>query len=167
MLLNFLDRGFIQEQGLFQNRPVYYFSYSQEWDALPTAGIDATRQLYGGQSVSIMAIQAAIYMGFKDIFLLGVDHDWILRLAEKLPTHFYKSEESILERNGLTDWMTTNWKNEFWSNWKLWDQYEKLKVFADSKGVRIYNATAGGLLDVFERVRLESLFSSPGANEIR
>jgi hypothetical protein len=152
MLLNLLDHDTIQKYNLFRNHTVFFLDYRGEWNALQTVGIDAAKLLYPGQSVSIMAIQVAIYMGFKEIYLLGLDHDWILRLAERLPTHFYNPEESILEGSAEANWIGTNWKNELWCNWNLWDQYEKLKAFAEMKGVIIFNATAGGLLDVFEKV---------------
>mgnify|MGYP001138921770 CR=1 FL=1 len=158
IFLNYLDREFVLGHNLFKERPVYYLYFGANWDNLWIEGIDATRILYPAQSVSIMALQLAIYMGFKKIYLLGLDHDWVLRFAERLPTHFYKSEESVLEKSGLTDWEQTDWEEQFLSYWNLWQQYKKLKTFAQSKGAVIYNATAGGLLDVFERVDYNSLF---------
>ena len=38
------------------------------------------------------------------------------------------------------------------------DAYEKLKVYAEERGVKIYNATRGGALEVFTRVDFEKLF---------
>ncbi len=37
--------------------------------------------------------------------------------------------------------------------------YELCKEFAEKNGVKIYNATRGGKLEVFERVDFDSLFS--------
>lgn len=41
---------------------------------------------------------------------------------------------------------------------RLWQQYERLKELAENKGVKIVNATKGGLLDVFERADYDMLF---------
>ena len=36
--------------------------------------------------------------------------------------------------------------------------YEKAKLYADEHGIKIYNATRGGRLEVFERVDFDSVF---------
>ena len=36
--------------------------------------------------------------------------------------------------------------------------YKSAKKYADSHGIRIYNATRGGKLEVFERIDFDSLF---------
>lgn len=43
----------------------------------------------------------------------------------------------------------------------LWSQYRRLKNYAQSQSLNIYNATKGGLLDVFDRVDYDSLFPKP------
>ena len=35
--------------------------------------------------------------------------------------------------------------------------YGKLKEYAEQRGIKIYNATRGGYLEVFERVNLDDL----------
>jgi len=49
-------------------------------------------------------------------------------------------------------------ETEFASYVTLWRQYKALRAIATARGVRIFNATRGGLLDVFPRVELEALF---------
>ena len=36
--------------------------------------------------------------------------------------------------------------------------YQKAKQYAETHGIKIYNATRGGKLEVFERVDFDSLF---------
>lgn len=36
--------------------------------------------------------------------------------------------------------------------------FEKAKEYADGHGIKIYNATRGGKLEVFERVNFDALF---------
>jgi len=36
--------------------------------------------------------------------------------------------------------------------------FEKAKEYADGHGIKIYNATRGGKLEVFERVNFDDLF---------
>ena len=37
------------------------------------------------------------------------------------------------------------------------NSYQKIKEYAEQKGIKIYNATRGGYLEVFERVNLDDL----------
>jgi hypothetical protein len=165
MFFNYFDRQVILENNLFKNRKVHYLHFTSRLDDLMRDGIDATKPLYPFQSVSVAAIQLAIYMGFKEIYLLGLDHDWILRFPERLPTHFYQPPESILEKNGLIDWaeeeMEQDLEQEFYNHWILWHQYKCLKRFAGQNRIGIYNATDGGLLDVFKRVDYDALIKGP------
>lgn len=40
--------------------------------------------------------------------------------------------------------------------------YQLLKQYADKHGIRIYNATRGGNLEIFPRVALEDVLASDG-----
>jgi hypothetical protein len=159
LLLNSLDREFIESNGLLVSRSIFYLGFRSRWDRLADRGIDATRQMYRAQNVAVMAIQVAIYMGCSEIVLLGLDHDWLSRFAERLPCHFYSPDDSATERGGAQhDWKSiTNYKDCLERLLILWNQYENLKRFAESKGIRILNATRGGVLDVFDRVNYEDI----------
>ncbi|MFT6869716.1 MAG: hypothetical protein ACJA2L_000969 [Polaribacter sp.] len=60
-----------------------------------TDGIDLTKSIYRFQNISILSIQIAIYMGFKEIYLVGLDHDWILRMFDKSHMHFLKKNRRL------------------------------------------------------------------------
>jgi len=107
------------------------------------------------QSVSIMALYAAIYMGFGEIVLLGCDHDWILHLDES--RHFYDEKQHALNRNGYSEWFGARLDDYCKDYVNLWAQYRTLGKLAADRGVRILNATNGGLLDVFPRVQLQNV----------
>ncbi len=154
----YLDRELITRYGLFKNREVYYLWFGANWKDISRKGVDATKMLYPGMSVSVIAIQLALYMGFAEIYLLGLDHDWILKFSERLPNHFYPPADCVLEKSGLTYWDNFSWETEFRCLLQLWEQYRMLKTFAQNNGRTVYNATQGGLLDVFERVELHSIF---------
>ncbi|NIP55200.1 MAG: hypothetical protein GWN13_25720 [Phycisphaerae bacterium] len=96
-------------------------------------------------------------MGFKNIYLLGCDHDWILHLNTS--THFYEETEHALVREGYDEWAGSDLELTFECYLRLWQQYKTLGQIARGKSINICNATAGGLLDVFPRVGYESLFA--------
>jgi hypothetical protein len=128
-----------------------YLNLCQSADTMVGAPLDLTAHLMAPQSVTIMALQVAVYMGFKEIYLLGVDHNAILNTAGQYAnTHFYAESKALLK----TD--IGYFKDELASYLTLWGQYECLNAIAQAQGTQIFNATPGSLLDVFERKSLAS-----------
>ena len=143
--------------GLFAGRQVHYLRCGGDsWEPLLIHGVDLTRSVPGPQSVTIMALLAALYMGFGEVYLLGCDHDWILHLNAS--SHFYDEDQHTLNRHGYNEWLGADLEYYCQCYIRLWQQYKALRQIADGQSVRIYNATDGGLLDVFPRVKFESLF---------
>ena len=94
-----------------------------------------------GFSIVYVCMQFAAYMGFKTIYLLGVDMNYSTIGA--VGNHFYK-----LEGRNSTDF---NWSKNI-------EYFHDAKTYADLHGIKIYNATRGGALEVFPRVEFDSLF---------
>ncbi|MBU1348151.1 MAG: DUF115 domain-containing protein [Alphaproteobacteria bacterium] len=114
--------------------------------------IDLTRPI-GGDNVVKIALQAAIYMGFTEIYILGVDGDGLFRDLLGQSSHFYQAEAENAamdpRRMELDLWFCT----EGFRSWRA-----IAERFADGP-VRIYNATPGGLLNVFPRRSLEAVLA--------
>jgi hypothetical protein len=157
MFFSLNDRKGIKRNGLFSMRQVHYLQFGASWDEILSRGVDLTRPVPGPQSVPVMAIEIAIYMGFRHIYLLGCDHDSILHLNTS--THFYEESQHALTRAGFNEW----WQDlgaEFESLSGLWRQYKSIQRLAIDRYIDIFNATEGGLLDVFPRVRYEEVVHS-------
>lgn len=109
-------------------------------------------------TVVYSAIQLAIYMGFSEIYLLGCDHDYLERVILKKgfkDHHFYgesPEETKVLEH--LNEFTLSMWFEQYYFRWL---QYGLMGKYAQSRGQHIFNATNGGMLDVFERVSLEAV----------
>jgi len=144
-----------QDAGVGAGRSVHYLHCGRS-SASRQHGVDLTKPIFGPVSVPVMALQVALYMGFKRIYLLGCDHDWILHMNRS--SHFYEEEQHALVRNGYNEWFNFDWETDFAFMAALWRQYKTIRLCAESCSAEIYNATPGGLLDVFPRVRYESLF---------
>lgn len=99
---------------------------------------DAYDIVYDGYSIAYSCIELAVYMGFKEIYLLGADCTY---LGEK--EHFVDS--------GVED------RSRKYATPKLIVGYEKVKEYADTHGIKVYNATRGGVLEVFPRVDLDDV----------
>ena len=119
--------------------------------------VDVTNPLPGVQSVSLLGIVLAMYMGCAPIYLLGMDHDWLTgRTAD---THFYPHRGFVVDGMTLSaDLSKVPYDVDLEAMLRLWKGYRNLKMHAEANGFSIFNTTHGGFLDVFERVRYESLF---------
>jgi len=118
--------------------------------------IDLTKIVPGVQSVSQFAILTAIYMGCNPIYLIGLDHDWLAHRG--IDKHFYQGK--TIENHSIAhgDLNEIPYKVILNDVMNLWEGYEVLMKIANKKSIMIFNATHGGFLDVFPRVRYESLF---------
>ena len=106
---------------------------------------DAVRGFYSGKTVTYVMIQMACYMGIKEIYLLGVDWSGGTEGPRK---DFYESDKE--DRT-----VCNNPYNLFIEEMNA---FKSAKKYAELNGIKIYNATRGGRLEVFERVDFDSLF---------
>ncbi len=107
----------------------------------PEFSEDLSRKVYISGTVVYMCIQLAVYLGFAEIYLLGTDFTGVNNYGSKYG-HFY--DEKDLDSVCYTDQVKLG--------------YEKAKQYADCHGIKIFNATRGGNLEIFERVDFDSLF---------
>ena len=115
--------------------------------------IDKCVVLWG--TVVYSAIQFAAYMGIKEIYLIGVDHHFQKTLNMK--------GEIVIDPTAKSDYFCKAYdadKDELYipNTDRTTQIYEAAKCYADQRGIKIYNATRGGKLEVFPRVEFDSLF---------
>ena len=116
---------------------------------------DISRFPFAPRTVVYIAIQVAVYMGFNRIFLLGCDHDYLLDFKRVTNHHFYEESLGISDKEHLSQFSSERWFKEYYYRWM---QYRLMNEYLNQRGIQIFNATDGGLLDVFPRVPFESLF---------
>src|SRR6056297_1397879 len=120
----------------------------------------------GFQNVIIYAINTALYMGFKEIYLIGVDMTGFLEHFEHNKTneqwgHFYaKSEEEkayVLEIE-----KKKKFDNEFYlkTYGKTLEQLKLMYAYAAKCNVKLLNASQHGAIDFIPRVDYNSLFTN-------
>jgi hypothetical protein len=98
--------------------------------------------VYDGYTITYSLLQIAVYMGFKDIYLLGCD---CFYSADPQKQHFVESKRVDPTFSVAKDRMIS--------------AYKEAKKYADKHYVSIYNATRGGYLEVFDRVSLDDILS--------
>lgn len=133
----------------------FHLNYKQE-EAYPYAfSTDAAHQLDCRGTVTFTCMQLAAYMGFKEIYLLGVDHNYQKTIdingnVVVDPTakdYFCEGYDADIKDVVIHD-MGNNTR-----------AYMDAKKYCDITGrTTIYNATRGGKLEVFQRVDFDSLF---------
>ncbi len=137
------------------NNAVYFnHKYTKDNPPLPDFSDDISKYIGCGSTVTYSAIQIAAYMGFKEIYLLGVDHSFAR----------YRNEKGeIVEDKNLKDYFCEEYnkdkeKLDIPSTVDSTLAYQKAEEYSRQHGFRIYNATRGGKLEVFERVDFDKLF---------
>ena len=96
-----------------------------------------------------LALQIAAYMGFAEIYLIGIDHSNVGAVTDSrnhFISDYFSSEEFNIYKNVTANFRAMNLA------------YQKAELYSRTHGFRIYNATRGGKLEVFDRVDLDDLF---------
>lgn len=112
---------------------------------------DLSKYLAQGFTVTYGAIQIAKYMGFSEIYLLGIDHNY----------NVFRDSKGNIVRQQSTEKNYSSAMSEYVSTSALprieetTIAYETAEKVSRKKGFRIYNATRGGKLEAFERINFD------------
>jgi len=112
----------------------------------PMFSNDVSNCIYDGRTVTYSAIQLAAYMGFNEIFLLGVDC-------------YYSANNNHINENSYPDKKMYDSKKvgmppDIAYNFVA---FEAAKAYCINAGIKICNATRGGKLEVFERIDFDDI----------
>ena len=134
---------------VFKSRELFFYSYTGQ---LP---VDFTKPVMSPWSVTIIALQLAIYCKTPIIGILGVNHDW--QCIQEY-THFYSHQEPSLEYYLSKAGIEISYekqkqpfpKERLYREYGLYQQYESLKSEANRLNLRILNFDPFSDFDVFE-----------------
>lgn len=137
----------------FEDSNYYIFKFGDR-NIEPKFSVDIVRGIYWGNTVAYTAIQMAVYMGIKEIFLLGIDHNFSKMMNDK--------GEIVLDKS-VKDYFTEEYNADkddlYIPNVEVSTRaFAAAKKYADKNNLKIYNATRGGKLEIFERVDFDNLF---------
>lgn len=121
----------------------------------PKFSEELSKGLYRGSSVTYSGLQLAACLGAKEIYLIGVDNNYSKNIDEQ-ENHFIKDYYSEEEKKVLKE----RHKTTLYETDKVLKAFESAERYSRKHGFRIYNATRGGMLEVFERVDFDSLFEN-------
>ena len=109
--------------------------------------LDLTQGVYDGYTVTYVAMQIAFYMGFRQVFLIGVDHNFT--------TPGNPNEKQFLQGDDPNHFSSNYFGNQ---EWQLPDleaselSYRLAKFHFNRAGRQIYDATVDGKLDIFPKI---------------
>jgi hypothetical protein len=116
------------------------------------------------QNILVACLFLSINLGFKEIFLLGADHNWHenLHINENnqvclKDVHFYENETQVNYRLFYKDDLKTETfkMHEIMSALgKTFYGYELMNRYAVSCGATIYNASEISFIDTFKRIKI-------------
>ena len=122
---------------------------------------EADQITYTGGTVTFSCLQLAHYLGFEEIYLIGVDADY------DVPKDTATSNDYGTAVLDMKSDDTNHFHPDYFGKGFRWHDpnvdrmvaaYEEARRVTDGTGRRIYNAGIGGKLEVFERRPLHTLF---------
>lgn len=139
-----------------------YFRHTHEefYPNLPRFSANALETVFWGGTITYILVQFAIFMGIREIYVLGVDFDYgqppapptvkpgePFVIAEKDESHFHPA----YTRAGEKTYFPVLHLHE--------KAYQAAKLGVEAMGGKIYNATRGGKLEIFPRVNFDDIVS--------
>jgi hypothetical protein len=119
---------------------------------------DLTRRVFEGSTVTFVALELAYYMGFGEVVLLGVDHNFTTQGPPNV---------TVVSAGEDRDHFSPAYFGKGF-RWQLPDleaserAYRLARQAFELDGRRVLDATPGGRLTVFPKVEYESLFQERG-----
>jgi hypothetical protein len=143
---------------------VLFFPFIQAERTPAWFNLNILKGIHFYATITIKLINIAAYMGFREIYLLGVDHDY--------PVHRDSNGKAVYtagtQVHFSADYQTPEEKRkseqaaeELAHGIEIMDRsFRDVKYYCDQMGVRVVNATRGGKLEAFPRESFEDAASS-------
>ncbi|MFK9089940.1 6-hydroxymethylpterin diphosphokinase MptE-like protein [Bacillus salipaludis] len=132
--INISDDYFIYPLNLL-NHSVFHQKYNTKFSK------DVFAEVFDGYTITYSLIQIAVYMGFEEIYLLGTDCNYSSNMNHHFKNYDHVDPSFLLAGD------------------RMISAYKEARKYADCNKIKIYNATRGGMLEVFERVDFDVLIS--------
>ncbi|CAD5962153.1 UDP-N-acetylglucosamine--peptide N-acetylglucosaminyltransferase [Planktothrix tepida] len=140
----------------FKMNQGYYEGKSPNF-RVPRFSTDSSERVFCGQTVTFINLQLAYFMGFSEVYLIGMDFS-------------YQVPQTTIINGGVylsTGDDPNHFHPQYFGSGKTWHDpkldrveraYKLARLVYESSNIKLYNATFGGKLEVFERVDYNALF---------
>ncbi len=143
----------------------YYSIHSIPFNPMSNKRIRMDRMMPDFPTVIQIAVCIAVYMGFKEIYLLGCDCSGFVNIpfvkTGKLDNiqYAYKTTESEKNRMLNTSKNRKTIRNELLGYVQMFDKYEEIFKYCNRQNGALYNATEGSLIESIPMVDLKEVFN--------
>lgn len=158
----YTSKSFIEKSKISNDQTIYIHSRYRMHNGYDR-DIRMDKNLPLVQNVIHAAIYCAIYMGFKEIYLLGCDMTGILTSYIKEQTELNIEDEHVYEYTNEEKMRMLKVRNDNNNEIMLksygvtFGVFRNIYNYCKNRGINIYNATIGGALDNIPRVVYEDI----------
>ena len=166
IIADYEDYSLIVGNGFFCEKKLFFVDQScSEWTDLFERTCDLTQATPAIQSSSIMMIKVALYIGFRDIYLLGLEHDFMENESYEHAYDFNRLGKCGYEKlmhmmsihNSKGEGVKFSYESRINVYSTLIHQYRALKKISHDRGTNVYNSSLYSKLGVFEMKNLEDI----------
>ena len=104
-----------------------------------------------------MVLPFMIYMGYKEIYLLGCDSNNLKNYGHKIE-NFY--DQNLEIKKGASSPWSFGIIRELENNLSVFNQFLKYKELGDKLNIKIVNLSEGSWLDFFDKNNYENLIEN-------
>ncbi len=142
-------------QWLIQDDETTYINFIRGFRKKPKFTKNLAKKVYWGGTVSYLNLQLAYFIGCKEIYMIGFDHNY--KIKDKIKNNVIMSQRSD-ENHFHPNYFGPGyrWHDPMVSRMEL--AYTVARKFFQEHDINIYNATVGGNLEVFERRNFDLIF---------
>lgn len=124
--------------------------------------LDFTESVGWGYTVTYQALQFAYYLGANPIIILGVDHSFNVEKGEKI----------TYQKNTKDD--TNHFDPNYFGKGSIWGvpdlegserDYIEAREFFKKEGIKVYDATVSGKLQVFKKISIKEALKIVNKND--
>lgn len=137
-----------------------FYLKSSKCYGIPRFNCQQSKVLYSGQSVTIVMLQIAFNLGFRNIFLVGMDFNYVTNsqnIKSENNNHIVSQGDDPNHFNAKYFGKGKTWKDPKLN--RVLRSYFHAQSMFRSFGGCIYNSTEGGKLEIFPRLKLSETSS--------
>ncbi len=140
-----------------------YCNFTRRYGGFPKFSDDFARRVYWGGTVTFMNLQLARFIGASEIYLVGIDHNYRGPKNGDSQSGFVITAGTPDTNHFHPDYFGPGYRYHDPNVARMEQAYVEARTFLGSRNIKVFNATAGGKLDVFPRFEFVSLFTRSAA----
>ena len=135
-----------------------WVNFVRHYQPYPQFSSNCSEIIYWGSTVTYLAIQLAYFMGCDPLYLIGVDFDYIVPNYADGQNEITSREDDVNHFHPAYFGPGKRWHHPRLD--RVEPSYKEALRFLKAEDRRIFNATVGGKLEVFDRVNYKTILNN-------